>query len=83
MIAVLVEHAGGGGGTHAAPLARDLADFWFALERGRDYRIAESGARAWPAPWDLPRETTVAREIPEGAATRADSAANASAEGEG
>ena len=83
VIAVLVEHAGGGGGTHAAPLARDLADFWFALERGRDYRIAESGARAWPAPWDLPRETTVAREIPEGAATRADSVANASAEGEG
>ncbi|MFP6664068.1 MAG: penicillin-binding protein 2 [Deltaproteobacteria bacterium] len=73
-IAVLVEHAGGGGGSHAAPLARDLADFYFALTRGRDYRIADSGARAWPAPWATPRPATIARKIPQGAATLADSA---------
>ncbi|MEO2167548.1 MAG: hypothetical protein ABGY42_05400, partial [bacterium] len=71
-IAVLVEHAGGGGGAHAAPLARDLADFYFSLTRGRDYRIADSGARAWPAPWASPRPATIAREIPRGAATLAE-----------
>lgn len=70
-IAVLVEHAGGGGGARAAPLAHDFADFYFSLTRGRDYQIAESGARAYPAPWATPRETTIAREIPEGAGTLA------------
>lgn len=38
-IAVLLEHAGGGGGHLAAPLARDLADFHFGLTRGRDYPL--------------------------------------------
>jgi len=41
-IAVLVEHAGKGGGATAAPLAHDLADFYFALTRGRDYRYVEA-----------------------------------------
>jgi len=39
-IAVLVEHAGTGGGATAAPLARDVADFYFALTRGRTYQLA-------------------------------------------
>lgn len=80
VIAVLVEHAGGGGGTHAAPIAHDLADFWFSLQRGRDYQLAQAGARAWPAPWDEPRETTIAREIPPGAGTHAGNALPAATE---
>jgi penicillin-binding protein 2 len=43
-IAVLVEHAGQGGGAVAAPLARDLADFYFALTRGRTYELAGAGS---------------------------------------
>ncbi len=39
-IAVLVEHASGGGGAVAAPIAHDVADFYFALTRGRDYQTA-------------------------------------------
>ncbi len=42
-IAVLIEHAGTGGGATAAPIARDLADFWFASTRGRDYQLAGTG----------------------------------------
>lgn len=44
-IAVLVEHAGTGGGATAAPLARDVADFYFGLTRGRAY---EQASRAVP-----------------------------------
>ncbi|MBU6284052.1 hypothetical protein KGQ64_17545, partial [bacterium] len=43
-IAVLAEHAGTGGGATAAPIARDVADFWFGMTRGRDYQ--QTGARA-------------------------------------
>ncbi len=39
-IAVLVEHAGTGGGATAAPIARDIADFWFGMTRGRNYQQA-------------------------------------------
>jgi penicillin-binding protein 2 len=39
-IAVLVEHAGGGGGAIAAPIAHDIADFYFGLTRGRTYQLA-------------------------------------------
>lgn len=42
-ISVVVEHAGKGGGAAAAPLARDLADFYFALTRGRDYQLTDTG----------------------------------------
>jgi penicillin-binding protein 2 len=45
-IAVLIEHAGGGGGQFAAPLAHDIADYYFALTRGRDYQLAGGGAPA-------------------------------------
>ena len=44
-IAVLIEHAGGGGGAMAAPIAHDVADFYFALTRGRSYQLASAGAR--------------------------------------
>jgi len=43
-IAVLIEHAGGGGGAVAAPVAHDVADFYFALTRGRSYQVASAGA---------------------------------------
>ena len=43
-ISVLIEHAGGGGGAMAAPVAHDIADFYFALTRGRSYQLA-SGAK--------------------------------------
>ena len=43
-IAVLIEHAGGGGGAFAAPLAHDIADYYFALTRGRTYQLAEGAA---------------------------------------
>ena len=39
-IAVLVEHAGGGGGKFGAPIAHDIADFYFAITRGRAYQLA-------------------------------------------
>lgn len=39
-ISVLIEHAGGGGGAMAAPIAHDVADFYFALTRGRSYQLA-------------------------------------------
>jgi penicillin-binding protein 2 len=39
-IAVLVEHAGTGGGATAAPIAHDIADFYFSLTRGRTYQLA-------------------------------------------
>jgi penicillin-binding protein 2 len=39
-IAVLVEHAGGGGGKFGAPIAHDIADFYFAMTRGRAYQLA-------------------------------------------
>lgn len=39
-IAVLIEHASGGGGAIAAPIARGIADFYFALTRGRAYEVA-------------------------------------------
>ena len=42
-IAVLIEHAGGGGGAMAAPIAHDVADFYFALTRGRSYQLASGG----------------------------------------
>jgi penicillin-binding protein 2 len=71
-IAVLIEHAGGGGGTRAAPLAHDLADFYFTITRGRDYQIADSGERAFPAPWNTPAPAALAREIPAGAGTHAE-----------
>ncbi|MDG1401726.1 MAG: penicillin-binding protein 2 [Candidatus Binatia bacterium] len=71
-IVVLIEHAGGGGGSRAAPLAHDLADFYFSLTRGRDYQIADSGARAFPAPWDIAVPEVLAREIPAGAGTHAE-----------
>lgn len=74
-IAVLIEHAGGGGGSRAAPLAHDLADFYFALTRGRDYNLAHSGVRAFPAPWDMPPSAALAREIPAGTATHAEAPA--------
>lgn len=45
-IAVLIEHAGGGGGAMAAPIAHDVADFYFALTRGRSYQLAASRAGA-------------------------------------
>jgi penicillin-binding protein 2 len=41
-IAVLIEHAGTGGGATAAPIARDIADYYFALTRGRTYELAGS-----------------------------------------
>jgi len=41
-IAVLVEHAGAGGGKMAAPIAHDIADFYFAMTRGRAYQLAGS-----------------------------------------
>ena len=41
-IAVLIEHAGGGGGAMAAPIAHDVADFYFALTRGRSYQLASA-----------------------------------------
>ena len=65
-------HAGGGGGTRAAPLAHDLADFYFTITRGRDYQIADSGERAFPAPWKTPAPAALAREIPAGAGTHAE-----------
>lgn len=43
-IAVLIEHAGGGGGAMAAPIAHDVADFYFALTRGRSYQLATAEA---------------------------------------
>ena len=43
-ISVVIEHAGKGGGATAAPLARDLADFYFALTRGRDYQLTDGAA---------------------------------------
>ena len=43
-IAVLIEHAGGGGGAMAAPIAHDVADFYFALTRGRSYQLASTAA---------------------------------------
>jgi penicillin-binding protein 2 len=43
-IAVLIEHAGGGGGAMAAPIAHDVADFYFALTRGRSYQLASAEA---------------------------------------
>ena len=42
-ISIVIEHAGKGGGAAAAPLARDLADFYFALTRGRDYQLRDDG----------------------------------------
>jgi penicillin-binding protein 2 len=39
-IAVLIEHAGTGGGATAAPVAHDIADYYFALTRGRTYQLA-------------------------------------------
>ncbi|MFM8410065.1 MAG: penicillin-binding transpeptidase domain-containing protein, partial [Alphaproteobacteria bacterium] len=42
-IAVLAEHAGTGGGATAAPIARDVADFWFGMTRGRDYQQTGAG----------------------------------------
>jgi penicillin-binding protein 2 len=48
-IAVLIEHAGGGGGAMAAPIAHDVADFYFALTRGRSYQLA-AAARESEAP---------------------------------
>lgn len=59
-IAVLIEHAGTGGGATAAPVARDVADFYFALTRGRTYEIAgmevpaPAGANATSAAADRP-----------------------------
>ena len=44
-IAVLIEHAGGGGGAMAAPIAHDVADFYFALTRGRSYQLASAEPR--------------------------------------
>ena len=73
-IAVLVEHAGGGGGSRAAPLAHDLADFYFTITRGRDYQIADSGERVFPAPWKVRKPTAIAQELPEGAGTHAEAA---------
>ena len=73
-IAVLVEHAGGGGGSRAAPLAHDLADFYFTITRGRDYQIADSGERVFPAPWKVREPTAIAQELPEGAGTHAEAA---------
>jgi penicillin-binding protein 2 len=43
-MAVLIEHAGGGGGAMAAPIAHDVADFYFALTRGRSYQLASGPA---------------------------------------
>src|SRR5690606_34881981 len=43
-MAVLIEHAGGGGGAMAAPIAHDVADFYFALTRGRSYQLASATA---------------------------------------
>ena len=43
-MAVLIEHAGGGGGAMAAPVAHDIADFYFALTRGRSYQLAAGPA---------------------------------------
>jgi len=43
-ISVLIEHAGGGGGAMAAPIAHDVADFYFALTRGRSYQLAPETA---------------------------------------
>jgi penicillin-binding protein 2 len=48
-IAVLIEHAGTGGGATAAPVARDVADFYFALTRGRTYEVAGLEVPAAPA----------------------------------
>ncbi len=45
-ISIVIEHAGKGGGATAAPLARDLADFYFALTRGRDYQLTDAGRDA-------------------------------------
>src|SRR5262249_1351992 len=45
-IAVLIEHAGGGGGQFAAPLAHDIADYYFALTRGRAYQLAGDASDA-------------------------------------
>lgn len=43
-ISVLIEHAGGGGGAMAAPIAHDVADFYFALTRGRSYQLVDPAA---------------------------------------
>ena len=69
-----MEHAGGGGGSRAAPLAHDLADFYFTITRGRDYQIADSGERAFPAPWKVREPTAIAQDLPEGAGTHAEAA---------
>lgn len=45
-ISVLIEHAGGGGGAMAAPIAHDVADFYFALTRGRSYQLAKRDQEA-------------------------------------
>ncbi len=45
-ISIVIEHAGRGGGAAAAPLARDLADFYFALTRGRDYQLTDASAES-------------------------------------